>query len=145
MTTINKSFWLCRQVQQRQAANLRERKRMQSINDAFEGLRAHIPTLPYEKRLSKVDTLKLAIGYINFLSDLVTSDRNAAHGAGGTPGSHGTHQSPREEPKKIILRGKFTCTNSRHSLLFLRGVLVGKGDSFTKLGLSRTLLVSVVL
>ena len=33
---------------------MRERKRMQSINDAFEGLRAHIPTLPYEKRLSKV-------------------------------------------------------------------------------------------
>ena len=42
------------QVHQRQAANLRERRRMQSINDAFEGLRAHIPTLPYEKRLSKV-------------------------------------------------------------------------------------------
>ncbi|KAI8430682.1 hypothetical protein MSG28_000877 [Choristoneura fumiferana] len=59
------------QIQQRQAANLRERRRMQSINDAFEGLRAHIPTLPYEKRLSKVDTLKLAIGYISFLGELV--------------------------------------------------------------------------
>ncbi|KAI5641410.1 helix-loop-helix DNA-binding domain-containing protein [Phthorimaea operculella] len=60
------------QIQQRQAANLRERRRMQSINDAFEGLRAHIPTLPYEKRLSKVDTLKLAIGYISFLGELVS-------------------------------------------------------------------------
>lgn len=60
------------QIQQRQAANMRERRRMQSINDAFEGLRAHIPTLPYEKRLSKVDTLKLAIGYISFLGDLVS-------------------------------------------------------------------------
>lgn len=37
--------------QLRQAANVRERRRMQSINDAFEGLRSHIPTLPYEKRL----------------------------------------------------------------------------------------------
>ena len=55
-----KSF--VQQVQQRHAANLRERKRMQSINDAFEGLRHHIPTLPYEKRLSKVDTLRLTIG-----------------------------------------------------------------------------------
>ncbi|CAG0898527.1 unnamed protein product [Darwinula stevensoni] len=64
--------------QQRHAANMRERKRMQSINDAFEGLRAHIPTLPYEKRLSKVDTLKLAIGYISFLSDLVHNDRTAS-------------------------------------------------------------------
>ncbi|XP_078083819.1 pancreas transcription factor 1 subunit alpha [Mustelus asterias] len=58
----------------RQAANVRERRRMQSINDAFEGLRTHIPTLPYEKRLSKVDTLRLAIGYINFLTELVQSD-----------------------------------------------------------------------
>jgi len=71
------------QVHQRQAANLRERRRMQSINDAFEGLRAHIPTLPYEKRLSKVgqskvDTLRLAIGYISFLAELVASDRHPA-------------------------------------------------------------------
>ena len=42
------------QLRQRHAANMRERRRMASINDAFEGLRAHIPTLPYEKRLSKV-------------------------------------------------------------------------------------------
>ncbi|XP_061746461.1 pancreas transcription factor 1 subunit alpha [Nerophis ophidion] len=71
-------------LQLRQAANVRERRRMQSINDAFEGLRAHIPTLPYEKRLSKVDTLRLAIGYINFLSELVRSDLPVRHqGAGG--------------------------------------------------------------
>ncbi|VDD82791.1 unnamed protein product [Mesocestoides corti] len=62
-----------RHSNQRQAANMRERRRMHSINHAFEGLRARIPTLPYEKRLSKVDTLRLAIGYINFLQDLVTN------------------------------------------------------------------------
>lgn len=61
-------------VIQRHAANLRERKRMQSINEAFEGLRHHIPTLPYEKRLSKVDTLRLAIGYIGFLNEIINSD-----------------------------------------------------------------------
>ncbi|CAF3330266.1 unnamed protein product [Rotaria socialis] len=58
---------------QRHAANLRERKRMQSINDAFEGLRTHIPVHPYEKRLSKVDTLRLAIDYIAFLNRLLTN------------------------------------------------------------------------
>lgn len=61
-------------LQQRQAANHRERRRMQCINEAFEGLRTHIPTLPYEKRLSKVDTLRLAISYINFLTELISSD-----------------------------------------------------------------------
>nr|ALJ33552.1 PTFb [Clytia hemisphaerica] len=62
----------------RSAANLRERRRMQCINEAFEGLRSHIPTLPYEKRLSKVDTLRLAICYINFLTELVGSDGEPA-------------------------------------------------------------------
>ncbi|XP_018575152.1 pancreas transcription factor 1 subunit alpha [Anoplophora glabripennis] len=89
------------QIQQRQAANLRERKRMQSINDAFEGLRAHIPTLPYEKRLSKVDTLKLAIGYINFLSELVRTDKNS-----NSEYFNGHNRNvQRDEPKKIIVRG----------------------------------------
>ncbi len=61
-------------VHQRQMANLRERRRMQCINEAFEGLRSHIPTLPYERRLSKVDTLRLAISYINFLAELINSE-----------------------------------------------------------------------
>ncbi len=38
------------------------------------GLRARIPTLPYEKRLSKADTLRLAIGYIHFLQDIISND-----------------------------------------------------------------------
>lgn len=38
------------ELQQLQAANAAgARRRMQSINDAFEGLRSHIPTLPYLK------------------------------------------------------------------------------------------------
>ncbi|XP_065053730.1 pancreas transcription factor 1 subunit alpha-like isoform X2 [Rhopilema esculentum] len=80
-------------VHQRQMANLRERKRMQCINEAFEGLRSHIPTLPYERRLSKVDTLRLAISYINFLADLINSDE-------GVPG-----QFPKsfEGSKKVII------------------------------------------
>ncbi len=82
------------QVQQRQAANQRERKRMQSINEAFEGLRAHIPTLPYEKRLSKVDTLRLAIGYISFLTELVQTDGNSKENIGAPCG---------EQPRKIII------------------------------------------
>ncbi|CAH0703607.1 unnamed protein product [Spodoptera exigua] len=89
------------QIQQRQAANLRERRRMQSINDAFEGLRAHIPTLPYEKRLSKVDTLKLAIGYISFLGELVRVDRCSSETMlSGVANSHN-----KEEQKKVIIRG----------------------------------------
>ncbi|KAL4717663.1 hypothetical protein ACJJTC_000812 [Scirpophaga incertulas] len=88
------------QIQQRQAANLRERRRMQSINDAFEGLRAHIPTLPYEKRLSKVDTLKLAIGYISFLGELVRADRTASE----TMLTGLSSMRNKEEQTKVIIR-----------------------------------------
>lgn len=58
---------------QRHAANIRERKRMLSINSAFEELRSHVPTFPYEKRLSKIDTLRLAIAYIALLNDILMS------------------------------------------------------------------------
>ncbi|OQR67415.1 neurogenic differentiation factor 1-like [Tropilaelaps mercedesae] len=58
---------------QRRAANIRERKRMMSINSAFEELRCHVPTFPFEKRLSKIDTLRLAIAYIALLKEVLTS------------------------------------------------------------------------
>ncbi|CAL4109542.1 unnamed protein product [Meganyctiphanes norvegica] len=94
------------QVRQRQAANQRERRRMSSINDAFEGLRAHIPTMPYEKRLSKVDTLKLAIGYISFLSDIIDSDPN-------TPGNHLTKhcsQGGNNNNNRVVVKTSATAT-----------------------------------
>ncbi|XP_064455873.1 twist-related protein 1-like [Ornithodoros turicata] len=58
---------------QRRAANIRERKRMMSINTAFEELRCHVPTFPFEKRLSKIDTLRLAIAYIALLKEVLVS------------------------------------------------------------------------
>jgi len=107
-------------TQQRQAANLRERRRMQSINEAFEGLRAHIPTLPYEKRLSKVDTLKLAIGYINFLSELTRGTGPTGNGVTSlnvaklTTIAGRLHRPPaqvKEQPvKKFIVRGNIDQT-----------------------------------
>jgi twist-like protein len=47
-------------------ANVRERQRTQSLNEAFASLRKIIPTLPSDK-LSKIQTLKLAARYIDFL------------------------------------------------------------------------------
>ncbi|PAV61294.1 hypothetical protein WR25_13795 [Diploscapter pachys] len=58
---------------ERRTANVRERKRMCSINVAFIELRNYIPTFPFEKRLSKIDTLNLAIAYISMLEDILSS------------------------------------------------------------------------
>lgn len=43
---------------QRRAANIRERRRMNKLNTAFEKLRKRIPTFAYEKRLSRIETLR---------------------------------------------------------------------------------------
>ncbi|KAM4539697.1 protein Fer3-like [Odontesthes bonariensis] len=58
-------------VVQRQAANVRERKRMFSLNEAFDELRRKVPTFAYEKRLSRIETLRLAMVYISFMTDLL--------------------------------------------------------------------------
>ena len=34
----------------------------------------HVPTFPFEKRLSKIDTLRLAIAYIALLREILVSD-----------------------------------------------------------------------
>ena len=42
-----------------------------SINAAFDELRQHVPTFPYEKRLVKIDSLNLAIAYIALLREIL--------------------------------------------------------------------------
>lgn len=56
---------------QRVAANIRERRRMSSLNVAFDRLRRRVPAFPHEKRLSRIQTLRLAIMYISFMSELL--------------------------------------------------------------------------
>lgn len=60
---------------QRCLANIRERQRTQSLNDAFAQLRKIVPTLPSDK-LSKIQTLKLASRYIDFLYQVLRTDDN---------------------------------------------------------------------
>lgn len=57
---------------QRIMANVRERQRTQSLNEAFASLRKSIPTLPSDK-LSKIQTLKLAARYIDFLYHILST------------------------------------------------------------------------
>ncbi|CAB0007637.1 unnamed protein product [Nesidiocoris tenuis] len=60
---------------QRLVANVRERQRTQSLNDAFALLRNIIPTLPSDK-LSKIQTLRLASSYIHFLYRILEETEN---------------------------------------------------------------------
>jgi hypothetical protein len=109
-------------VSQRQAANMRERRRMKTINDAFACLRDRIPATATRsdgraqgantndcRKLSKVDTLRIAVKYIRYLSDILSNV--------GTTGGDNTHndctsdttdfRSTQETETKIILRCQF--------------------------------------
>jgi len=58
-------------VKRRRAANARERKRMNGLNEAFEKLREHVPNIGGEKKLSKMETLEMAQSYIRALALLL--------------------------------------------------------------------------
>ncbi|XP_051480069.1 transcription factor 15-like, partial [Apus apus] len=65
----------------RAAANARERDRTHSVNAAFGALRRLIPTRPADRRLSKVETLRLASSYISHLANVLLLQRRQAEGS----------------------------------------------------------------
>ena len=85
---------------------------MTSLNSAFERLKETIPIFPYEKKLSRIQTLRLAIDYIEFMGNILhqptengslstcqqehpTEDVNLTNSAGQSPSSSTTlHLSP---------------------------------------------------
>uniref|UniRef100_A0A3Q3IN13 BHLH domain-containing protein n=1 Tax=Monopterus albus TaxID=43700 RepID=A0A3Q3IN13_MONAL len=58
-------------MRQRTAANARERDRTNSVNTAFTALRTLIPTEPADRKLSKIETLRLASSYISHLGNVL--------------------------------------------------------------------------
>ena len=55
-------------------SNKKERRRTQSINNAFSSLRDCIPNVPCDTKLSKIKTLRLATSYIDYLMTLLNSE-----------------------------------------------------------------------
>lgn len=55
----------------RAAHATRERVRVEAFNIAFSRLRELLPTLPPDKKLSKIEILRMAICYINFLNHVL--------------------------------------------------------------------------
>lgn len=55
----------------RLAANARERRRMNNLNEAFDRLRGVVPATDDERKLSKFETLQMAQTYILALHDLL--------------------------------------------------------------------------
>ncbi|XP_061468756.1 achaete-scute homolog 3 [Rhineura floridana] len=54
--------------------NERERQRVKCVNEGYAKLRHHLPAEYLEKRLSKVETLRAAIKYIQYLQSVLYND-----------------------------------------------------------------------
>lgn len=65
---------------QRVVANVRERKRTQSLNNAYKKLQSIVPKEPSDK-MSKIHTLKLALAYIDFLNDILKQSEQPTSGS----------------------------------------------------------------
>lgn len=68
-------------TRRRMAANARERKRMEGLNTAFDRLRKVVPQWGQDKKLSKYETLQMALSYIMALNRILTDTKrhNASH------------------------------------------------------------------
>ncbi|XP_018654441.1 putative paraxis [Schistosoma mansoni] len=62
----------------KRVANERERTRTASVNDAFLMLRNLIPTQPINRKLSKIETLRLASSYISHLHAILVTGSGPA-------------------------------------------------------------------
>ena len=73
--------------------NLRERNRVKQVNCGFDYLRSHIPGAAKQKKMSKVETLRHAVEYIQMLQRLL----------GEKAGGGGNHSIDEEIPKRVKL------------------------------------------
>ncbi|CAN7943937.1 unnamed protein product [Ixodes hexagonus] len=92
----------CRDKQkpvQRNAANARERARMRVLSKAFSRLKTSLPWVPEDTKLSKLDTLRLAAGYIAHLKQVLSDD--GASSSGSEDGPTGT-SPPRLHPLTLV-------------------------------------------
>lgn len=106
---------------QRNTANARERDRTNSVNTAFTALRTLIPTEPADRKLSKIETLRLASSYISHLGNVLLvgeacGDGQPCHSGGpSTSNYYHHHSSPSRDsenaqPKQICT---FCLSNQR--------------------------------
>ncbi|GAB0097088.1 Achaete-scute complex protein T3 [Sergentomyia squamirostris] len=99
--------------------NARERNRVKQVNNGFDKLRQHIPQKIVEvenggrgasKKLSKVDTLRLAVKYIQGLKSLL--EDGSVHDSGSSQGSGSYYAG---SPIQSLQESQPTCSEASAS------------------------------
>ncbi|XP_022619134.1 transcription factor 15-like [Seriola dumerili] len=100
-------------MKQRSAANARERGRTQSVNTAFTALRTLIPTEPVDRKLSKIETLRLASSYISHLANVLLIGDGCVDGQPCLGAVHVQGESGAKQPRTICT---FCLSNQRKGI-----------------------------
>jgi achaete-scute complex protein len=86
-----------------QRRNARERNRVKNVNCGFEVLRAHIPTAAKQKKMSKVDTLRHAVEYIQNLQVMLNEKGSSSSLHIGLGGHHPMMPASSQDPQHQFL------------------------------------------
>ena len=106
-STVAKKSKLLHQQPQGVGSNKKERRRTQSINNAFASLRDCIPNVPCDTKLSKIKTLRLATSYIDYLMQLLNSENVSSNAISGFKADiHKRWKEKSEEQKRRELVSK---------------------------------------
>lgn len=103
-----------RVVKRRNTANKKERRRTQSINNAFSDLRDCIPNVPSDTKLSKIKTLRLATSYISYLMDVLDSEDPDTDGFKADLSAHTTRRSSTTQQHATAASAAVTAIASRN-------------------------------
>ena len=95
--------------------NERERNRVKQVNLGFAVLREHVPNGRKNKKMSKVDTLKAAVDYIQHLQQLLEDHEavDAAFSEGSAPVVLPTQSS--DSSSRLLSPGGYTSDSSSYN------------------------------
>ena len=90
-------------------SNERERMRMHSLNDAFQGLREVVPHVRLQRKLSKIETLTLAKNYIMALTNVVCEMRGEDSPYRLAPGSSARDSATLSSSQQFLMEVSKSC------------------------------------
>ncbi|RCN47868.1 Helix-loop-helix DNA-binding domain protein [Ancylostoma caninum] len=85
----------------RDKANARERRRMNNLNDALEHLRTILPSVPDEPKMTKIETLRVAQGYITYLSSILADGDSYPPTVDNTPYTSPAYPAPAWQSNRV--------------------------------------------
>lgn len=106
--------------EKRSDANRRERGRVRALTENFDALFATIPRDVAEPRLARIEIVRRAVGYIQFLTELLVSERPNDNSAGPRLGAWGRVPTCEDDLSSSVLRKAYLDMQGGLSLIPIR-------------------------